>query len=106
MSAGTPPAGLSLSALGVLSGTPTATGTSIFTVRVAGRNNASSTRIFDVTIDTAAPPPTVNLSSDSGGGGCSAAARTGSGDSYIDDTLILAGLGLTVWGIRMRRRRS
>ena len=106
VSSGTLPAGLSLSALGVLSGTPTATGTSIFTVRVAGSDNASSTRIFDVTIDAAAPPPTVNLSSDSGGGGCSVAARTGSGDSYIDGTLILAGLGLTVWGIRMRRRRS
>jgi len=106
VSSGTLPAGLSLSALGVLSGTPTATGTSIFTVRVAGSDNASSTRIFDVTIDAAAPPPTVNLSSDSGGGGCSVAVRTGSGDSYIDGTLILAGLGLTVWGIRMRRRRS
>jgi len=73
---------------------------------VAGSDNASSTRIFDVTIDAAAPPPTVNLSSDSGGGGCSVAVRTGSGDSYIDGTLILAGLGMAVWGFRIRRRRG
>jgi hypothetical protein len=103
---GTPPAGLSLSAVGVLSGTPTATGTSIFTVRVAGSDNASSTRIFDVTINAAGPPPAIDLSSDSGGGGCSVAVRTGSGGSYIDGTLILAGLGMAVWGTRIRRRRD
>jgi len=48
----------------------------------------------------------VDLSSASGGGGCSVAVRTGSGGSDIDGTLILLGLGLTVWGIRMRRRRG
>jgi hypothetical protein len=48
----------------------------------------------------------IDLSSASGGGGCSVAVRTGSGGSYIDGTLILAGLGLTVWGIRIRRRRG
>jgi len=48
----------------------------------------------------------VDLSSASGGGGCSVAVRTGSGGSAIDGTLILAGLGLTVWGIRIRRRRG
>ena len=106
VTSGTPPAGLSLSAAGVLSGTPTAAGTSNFTVRVAGSDNASSTKDFSVTINAAAPPPTINLSSDSGGGGCSVAGRTGSGGSYIDGTLILAGLGLTVWGIRIRRRRG
>ena len=106
VSSGTPPAGLSLSAAGVLGGTPTAEGTSVFTVRVAGSDNATSTRIFSVTINPAAPPPTVNLSNDSGGGGCSVAVRTGTGGSAIDGTLILAGLGLTVWGIRIRRRRG
>jgi hypothetical protein len=106
VSSGTPPAGMSLSAAGVLSGTPTAEGTSVFTVRVAGSDNASSTRIFSVTINPAAPPPTVNLSNDSGGGGCSVAVRTGTGGSAVDGTLILAGLGLTVWGIRIRRRRD
>jgi len=48
----------------------------------------------------------VDLTSASGGGGCSVAVRTGSGGSAIDGTLILAGLGLTVWGIRIRRRRE
>jgi MYXO-CTERM domain-containing protein len=59
------------------------------------------------TINAAAPPPTVNLSSDSGDvWGCSVAGKTGSGGSYIDGTLILAGLGMAVWGIRIRRRRG
>jgi len=48
----------------------------------------------------------IDLSSASGGGGCSVAVRTGSGGSYIDGTLILAGLGMAVWGIRIRRRRG
>ena len=48
----------------------------------------------------------VDLSSASGAGGCSVAVRTGSGASAIDGTLILAGIGLTVWGIRIRRRRG
>jgi hypothetical protein len=48
----------------------------------------------------------VDLTSASGGGGCSVAVRTGSGGSDIDGTLIFAGLGLTVWGIRIRRRRG
>ena len=106
VSAGTLPAGLSLSAAGVLDGTPTAEGTSSFTVRVAGANSASSTKDFSVTINAAAPPPPITLSTDSGGGGCSVAVRTGSGGSAIDGTLILAGLGMTVWGIRIRRRRG
>ena len=106
VSPGTLPAGLSLSAAGVLSGTPTTVESSSFTVRVAGANSASSTKDFSVTINAAAPPPSINLSSDSGGSGCSVAVRTGSGGSNIDGTLILAGLGLTVWGIRIRRRRG
>jgi hypothetical protein len=48
----------------------------------------------------------LDLSSDSGGGSCSVAVRTGSGGSAIDGTLILAGLGMGAWGIRIRRRRS
>jgi hypothetical protein len=47
----------------------------------------------------------IDLNSASGGG-CSVAVRTGSGGSDIDGTLILAGLGLSVWGIRIRRRRG
>ena len=110
VSAGTLPAGLSLSATGVLDGTPTTAETSSFTVRVAGANSASSTKDFSVTINAAAPPASgtgsIDLSSDSGGGSCSVAVRTGSGGSAIDGTLILAGLGMAVWGIRIRRRRG
>lgn len=106
VSAGTLPAGLILSATGVLDGTPTTAESSSFTVRVAGADNASSTKDFSVTINAAAPPPSVDLSSNSGGGGCSVAVRTGSGGSDIDGTLILAGLGITVWGFRRRRRRG
>jgi hypothetical protein len=104
VSSGTLPAGVSLSTGGVLSGTPTAAGTSNFTIRVAGANGASSTKDFSVTINAAAPVP-IALSSDSGGS-CSVAVRSGSGSSAIDGTLILAGLGMAVWGIRIRRRRG
>jgi len=40
----------------------------------------------------------------SSGGGCSVVARGGPGGSGIDGVLIFAGLGVTVWGIRIRRR--
>jgi hypothetical protein len=106
VSSGTLPAGLSLSTGGVLSGTPTTAESSSFTVRVAGANSASSTKDFSVTINAAAPPPSINLSSDSDGGGCSVVGRTGPGGAGIDGALLLAGLGLTVWGIRIRRRRG
>ncbi|HEX9204515.1 MAG TPA: putative Ig domain-containing protein, partial [Candidatus Deferrimicrobiaceae bacterium] len=52
-SAGTLPAGLSLSTAGVLSGTPTAAGTYNFTVQVTGGTTA--TKAFAVTIATSAP---------------------------------------------------
>jgi hypothetical protein len=47
----------------------------------------------------------IDLSSASGGGGCSVAVRRGSGESEVDGVLILAGLGVSVWGVRIRRRR-
>ena len=52
VSAGTLPAGLSLSAAGVLGGTPTTAGTSNFTVQVTGGGTA--TKAFTVTINPAA----------------------------------------------------
>jgi MYXO-CTERM domain-containing protein len=62
---GTPPAGLTLSAAGVLSGTPTTAGTSNFTVEVTG--GASSTKAFALTINPAGAPditaPTVSSTS-------------------------------------------
>jgi MYXO-CTERM domain-containing protein len=47
----------------------------------------------------------MDLSSGSGGGGCSVAVGTGSRGSNIDGPLVLAGVGLTIWGIRIRRRK-
>jgi hypothetical protein len=53
ITAGTLPAGLTLSAAGVLSGTPTASGTSNFTVKVADSAGASTTKAFALTINAA-----------------------------------------------------
>ena len=80
------------------------------TVTMTVTNTGTETGVLVNPVGVAAPVATgtgsIDLSSASGGGGCSVAVRTGSGGSYIDGTLILAGLGLTVWGFRIRRRRS
>jgi large repetitive protein len=68
VSAGTLPAGLTLTSAGVLQGTPTQAGTSVFTVRVidtsvglsasfeaANSNGSSATKEFELTINAAAP---------------------------------------------------
>ncbi len=55
LTAGTLPAGLSLSALGALSGTPTAAGTSSFTVKVTDSAAHTASAAFTVTV-TASPP--------------------------------------------------
>jgi hypothetical protein len=62
VSAGSLPAGISLSAGGTLSGTPTATGTSSFTVKVTDANSQSATQATSITVSAgvsttfAAPP--------------------------------------------------
>jgi hypothetical protein len=62
VSAGSLPAGISLSADGNLTGTPTATGTASFTVKVADANGQSATQATSITISAgvsttfAAPP--------------------------------------------------
>jgi hypothetical protein len=59
VSAGSLPAGLTLNASsGAISGTPTAAGTSNFTVRVAGANGLSSTKALSIAI--AAAPATLS----------------------------------------------
>jgi FtsP/CotA-like multicopper oxidase with cupredoxin domain len=50
ISAGALPAGLALSAAGVISGTPTVTGTSNFTVKVAAGNGTSATLPLSITV--------------------------------------------------------
>ncbi len=57
------PAGLSLSAAGAISGTPTAAGTSSFTARVTDRNGAAATRSFEITIAAALAITTTSLPS-------------------------------------------
>jgi len=65
ISAGTLPAGLTLaSATGVISGTPTGTGTSNFTVQVTDTNSQSGTKGLSLTV---ASPPSVTTSSLPGG---------------------------------------
>jgi formylglycine-generating enzyme required for sulfatase activity len=60
LDSGNLPDGLSLSSGGVISGTPTASGTSSFTMRVTGDNNLSSTKEFDLTIAGVAPTITTS----------------------------------------------
>jgi subtilase family serine protease len=50
ISSGSLPTGLGLSSAGVISGTPTATGTASFTVQVTDSNSISSTTAFSLTI--------------------------------------------------------
>jgi uncharacterized repeat protein (TIGR03803 family) len=53
------PAGLSLSGTGVISGTPTTTGTASFTAKVTGNNGQSATKAFSLTINQASTPPSI-----------------------------------------------
>jgi hypothetical protein len=67
LSSGTPPAGITLSSAGVLAGTPTAVGTSTFTVKVTDADNQTATEPTSLTI-IAGPtlsfptPPTAKIS--------------------------------------------
>ena len=64
LSAGTLPAGLTLvTSTGVISGTPTATGTSSFTVQVTDAANNTGTKALSITVAAAAQPPSVSTTS-------------------------------------------
>src|ERR1700683_5495941 len=69
VSAGTLPAGLSLSSAGVVSGTPTAAGTSAFTVRVVDSSNPpqAASEQFSATVSTS--PSTLSISTSALAGG-------------------------------------
>ena len=62
IASGSLPSGLTLSAGGVISGTPSTAMTASFTVRVTGANNLHSEKNLSLTINTA-PPPTITTSS-------------------------------------------
>jgi hypothetical protein len=63
LSSGGLPAGLTLAASGVISGTPTGSGTSNFTVRVTDANGQSATQALSITVNTAAAPPAITTTS-------------------------------------------
>ena len=58
ISAGALPQGLNINPInGVISGTPTAAGTSSFTVRVQDAGGLADTQALSITINQPAPPP-------------------------------------------------
>jgi len=59
VTAGTLPAGMTLTAAGVLSGTPTAEGTSVVTIQGTDANGCFASLIFTIVIAPAPPPPPV-----------------------------------------------
>ena len=61
MASGSLPSGLSLSSGGTISGNPSNSGTSSFTVRVTGNDGLSSTRSLLITISAAPEPPSANF---------------------------------------------
>jgi len=91
---GTPPAGLTLSGAGVLSGTPTTAGTSNFTVQVTG--GASSTSAFVLTInavggpDITAPTVTSRSPDNNATGVAVGTAVTGTFNEAIDPATLTA----------------
>jgi hypothetical protein len=79
--AGTLPAGLTLSAAGVFSGTPTAAGTSNFTVRVIDALGGTATKALSIMIVTALTITTASLPPGEVGVNYSAPALTAAGGS-------------------------
>ena len=66
ISAGTLPANLNLNQInGVISGTPTAAGTSSFTVRVQDAGGLADTQALSITINQPAPPPSPSITTTS-----------------------------------------
>ncbi|MCB9933984.1 MAG: putative Ig domain-containing protein [Planctomycetes bacterium] len=94
---GTLPPGLSLSAAGVVSGTPTLAGTYAFDITVTDTAFATDTDAFQVVID---PPPVVGGSGGGGGGGGGGCvtAETGTGP-----WLLLALIGTLLIVLRLRK---
>jgi hypothetical protein len=92
LTSGSLPAGLSLnSTTGVISGTPTATGSSTFTVQVKDDNNATATKSFSITIYAAVSITTTALASGTTGSAYNQAlAATGGLQPYMWSTVLTA----------------
>jgi hypothetical protein len=103
VSSGTLPAGLTLSAAGVLSGTPTTAGTSSFTIKVTDAVGAASTKAFSLTINAALSITTASLPSGTVGVAYSQTlAGTGGTTPYtwsISAGTLPAGLTLSAAGV-------
>ena len=103
---GTLPAGLTLaSATGVISGTPTGSGTSSFTVQVSDANSMTATKPLTLTV-TATPAPTITTASLPGGtqnvAYSATLAATGGTTPYTWSTIsgtLPAGLTLALNGV-------
>ncbi|MBN6152033.1 autotransporter domain-containing protein [Xanthomonas sp. AmX2] len=78
VSAGTLPAGLTLTSAGVLAGTPTTAGSAAFTLGVADANGFAAAQAYTVAIATAVPAPV---------------AVNDTGDTLVDTALTLAVTG-------------
>jgi hypothetical protein len=66
ISSGTLPSGLNLNPInGVILGTPTAAGTSLFTVQVADSGGLSDSQALSITINQPAPPPSPSITTTS-----------------------------------------
>jgi hypothetical protein len=63
---GTPPPGISLYSAGAFNGTPSSTGTFVFTVQANDGNGHSTNQTFSLTINTSSAPPMIGNPSKSG----------------------------------------
>ena len=87
------PAGLSISSTGLISGTPTASGSFTFTVQVADVANATATKAFDLSV---MPRPQIsNLSPSSAPAGIGDVALTISGTGFVTGATVQFG-GVTL----------
>jgi FtsP/CotA-like multicopper oxidase with cupredoxin domain len=96
------PTGLTLSAAGVISGTPTITGTSNFSVRVTAANGSTATKAFSITVTAPVRVTTTTLASGTVGTAYNrSVAATGATTPYtwtLDSGALPSGLSLSTAG--------
>jgi hypothetical protein len=93
ISAGTLPPGLNLNPInGVISGTPSAAGTSPFTIQVADSGGLSDSQALSITINQPAPPPSPSITTTSLPAGTV-------GQSYNQTLRATGGTGGLTWSI-------
>jgi uncharacterized protein YjdB len=91
VTSGSTPAGLSLaSATGVISGTPTTTGTSSFTVRVQSGDGQTDTRGFSITVGSSIPTLSITTTS---------LANATQNAAYTQTLTATGGNGVNTWSV-------